>query len=206
MWGALAGLAGTVFSANKASKEARTNRNFQEQMSNTAYRRSMSDMKAAGLNPILAAKNGGASTPGGSLAQVPDFGQSFSSALQATASQQQADTSERKVDQEIQNLIEEKNLTEEQANVVRKTADKINSEITKIQNETEGIELKNQIQRIVSKFVHDNPQAELWKQYGISGQVIENDLLKIFEDAFQSNSFSGRNTGGGSPHSARQAQ
>lgn len=50
------------------SSEAQKQRDWETQMSNTAYQRAMADMKAAGLNPILAYQQGGSSVPNGSSA------------------------------------------------------------------------------------------------------------------------------------------
>lgn len=55
-----------------ASAQAQNQIAFQEHMSNTAYQRGMADMRAAGLNPILAYRQGGATTPGGAMAQIQD--------------------------------------------------------------------------------------------------------------------------------------
>ena len=55
-----------------ASAEAQKQRDFEAEMSNTAYQRAMQDMKSAGLNPALMYAKGGmsASTPSGASASA----------------------------------------------------------------------------------------------------------------------------------------
>lgn len=69
------------------SAEATANRNWQEHMSNTSYQRAVEDMRKAGINPILAYAQGGASTPSGGQGTVggASMGLATSSALGSTA-------------------------------------------------------------------------------------------------------------------------
>lgn len=94
VWGAVAG---GIFDLVKGRRDAhlselaaKSQRSWEEQMSSTAYRRAMKDMKLAGLNPILAYKQGGASTPQGATGQVgfgsigPGIQAGINSAMAAT--------------------------------------------------------------------------------------------------------------------------
>lgn len=82
----VAGLAGNILSNKANKKEAQVNRDWQEDMSNTAIVRRMQDLKNAGLNPLLAVSNAssGATTPTGAQATYDynGFKDSVSNAVQ----------------------------------------------------------------------------------------------------------------------------
>lgn len=65
-------LAGGLMGNQAAAGQASAQRAFEERMSSTSWQRGVKDMRAAGINPMLAFQEGGASTPGGAMAGVPN--------------------------------------------------------------------------------------------------------------------------------------
>ncbi len=121
--------------ANVASAEsAQKQMDFQERMSNSAYQRAIADLKSAGINPMLAAMRGGASTPGGAMytAQMPQVSDTITPSVQSFNQTQLASAQTAQYEAQT-------GLTNKQVTQVEAATDKIREEIKNIPIEGERL-------------------------------------------------------------------
>lgn len=112
--GAGLGFLGQERTNRMSAKEAQRNREFQERMSNTAVQRRMADMRAGGINPILAAKFD-ASTPAGAMA---NFGNPGAAAAQGFAQMGSTAVQLSKVEAEVEQIASRAALNDAQARAI----------------------------------------------------------------------------------------
>jgi len=132
--GAAAAIGGGILGNKAQAGQAQDNRDFQADQYSRRYQITMADMKAAGLNPMLAYSQGVGSSPAGSMGNMGDFGGGEAGSIIAQAGMRksaakQADTAS------TQNISTAKNL--DQDTKLKKTQEReTQAKISKIKGET----------------------------------------------------------------------
>ena len=167
---ALLGYKGAQDTNAASAQAAQAQIDFQREMSNTAFQRQVQDLKAAGINPMMATHLGGSSTPQGAMPQFINPGavaaqsaSSFGSAVSSAASAEQMG---------IQG-----GLTKAQIKQVDAATDKIREEIKNIP--TEGERLRQAVFQLAA-------QENLYRQQSYTEQerqrMVAQTVKKLVEE------------------------
>jgi uncharacterized membrane protein len=139
--------------ANATNQQIAQNQmDFQKEMSNTSYQRAVKDMQAAGLNPMLAYSQGGASTPSGASTTV---GNKFSGAISAAQAQQ----AQNETLKQIQSQTAVNNAT-----AAKTVVDTMNSEQELRNKKALEINLNAELNRIINAAKREGASADQLRQ------------------------------------------
>lgn len=129
--GGLSLLGGSLANAS-AEQIASDNRDFQANLSGNAIQRQVNDLRMAGINPVLAARYGGASTPSGAVAGQQDV---ITPAIASAMQVKQAESHIEKQDKEKALLSQQEsnakqvgnNLKQQENQIIAQTQDNLAS-------------------------------------------------------------------------------
>lgn len=201
------------FNAN----QAQLNRDWQEQMSNTAYQRGYADLMTAGLNPNLAGGSGGASTPTGAQATSAGLPESPGALLSnvATAGANMAtglktleeskyigDTAKAEIGKTIADTAKaqaETQLTDSQVQMARKSFEILSEEdqirqatlLDRFERASHSANAQKEMARIQKEWIHTSWGNRMYTQGLNLGQI--GQILNPITNA----AIAGGHTGGG---------
>jgi hypothetical protein len=196
MLGAALDFIGDLWSNRENKNINNANLAWQQMMAETAYQRTMRDMRKAGLNPILAASRGatGWGTPNPIAMQNPLADAADNLALQANTA-----ANVRHKDAQIANLAADTTkkiqdaltsessmyLNREQIKHIGEQIAKIRVEIDNIKASTTGIGIKNEVEEMLLQLYKSHDWMRILKAVGPEATavaLIEREIEKILSD------------------------